>query len=85
MLLLDHIRVTELPVARSSPFPNQSLIIQEGSNGTVYDVEETFGKGFQHNNPAGELSLGNYGFTIGDNSSDAHPNKDGTTYTFVAR
>lgn len=65
-------------------FTNPEHVIVEGSDGTLYDVHAQFGPGFEHNDPAGELSLTDGGFTI-SSSSGTDPNITGETYTFYAQ
>ncbi len=54
------------------------------ANGTFFDVHSGWGKGYRHQSPSGELSLSKNGFIVGDNGNDAHPNKQGVNYEFLA-
>lgn len=68
-----------------SALGSPSEVIIKGEDGTIYDFNKAFGKGFKHNAPTGEISIGPYGFKIGDNGADADPNTEGKTYTYRAK
>lgn len=64
---------------------NPEYVVVEGSDGTKYDVHTQWGSGYQFTDPAGELSLVDGGFEVGDGGGDANPNTDTESYTFYAR
>lgn len=62
-----------------------SVVFVEGSDGTIYEVRDSGIGPIDGSDPAGELSIDNSGFVVGDNSAGADPNTDTETYTFEAR
>ncbi len=59
-------------------------VVVEAADGTLYDVHSDFGTGYQHNAPAGELSISGNSIILGDDGSDAEPNTSGESYRFYA-
>lgn len=60
-------------------------VVVKSIDGKFFDVHSSWGKGYQHSKPSGELSLASNGFNVGDSNSDSHPNKDGVKYEFMAK
>lgn len=61
-----------------------TVVYVEGSDGTLYEVRDSGISPMNGTTPAGELSIYDSGFTVGDNSNDADPNTDTETYTYEA-
>lgn len=59
-----------------------SLVIIEGSDGTIYSAARGLSGSPMGTDPSGELSIGSSGFTVGDDGADADPNTNGESYSY---
>lgn len=65
-------------------FRPEWVIIEDGA-GNLYEVRDSGYGPFIGTTPAGELSIADSGFTVGDNGADADPNTNAETYSYEVK